>query len=57
MARLSCTLCILGSRADLLRAARLRSDLAAEYARIEDEIEHRFRGDVSMAEIITAANP
>ncbi|MGW7531765.1 phosphoadenosine phosphosulfate reductase domain-containing protein [Amycolatopsis sp. NPDC054798] len=57
MPRLSCSLCILGSRADLLRAARLRPDLAAEYARIEDEIGHRFRNDMSMAEIITAANP
>ncbi|WP_344867391.1 phosphoadenosine phosphosulfate reductase family protein [Amycolatopsis ultiminotia] len=58
MTRLSCSLCILGSRADLLRAARLRPDLAAEYARIEDEIGHRFRNDMSMAEIIiTAANP
>ncbi|WP_312871955.1 phosphoadenosine phosphosulfate reductase domain-containing protein [Amycolatopsis acididurans] len=57
MTRLSCSLCILGSRADLLRAARLRPDLAAEYARIEDEIGHRFRNDMSTAEIITGANP
>ncbi|OZM70755.1 hypothetical protein CFN78_24135 [Amycolatopsis antarctica] len=57
MTRLSCSLCIFGSRADLLRAARLRPDLAAEYARVEDEIGHRFRNDLSMAEIIAAANP
>ncbi|WP_369973611.1 phosphoadenosine phosphosulfate reductase family protein [Prauserella sp. PE36] len=37
MTRLSCSLYILGNRADLLRAARLRPDLTAEYARIEDD--------------------
>src|SRR5207249_4572722 len=30
-------------------------ELAAEYAELEAEIGHRFRNDLSMAEIITAA--
>ncbi|WP_217281333.1 phosphoadenosine phosphosulfate reductase domain-containing protein [Kibdelosporangium persicum] len=55
MTRLSCSLCVLGSRADLVRAAQLRPPLAAEYAELEAEIGHRFRNDQSMAEIITAA--
>jgi 3'-phosphoadenosine 5'-phosphosulfate sulfotransferase (PAPS reductase)/FAD synthetase len=55
MSRLSCSLCVLASRADLVRAAQLRPTLAAEYAELEAEIGHRFRNDLSMAEIITAA--
>ncbi|SEP50605.1 phosphoadenosine phosphosulfate reductase family protein [Amycolatopsis saalfeldensis] len=55
MTRLSCSLCVLASRADLVRAARLRPTLAAEYAELEAEIGHRFRNDLSMADIITAA--
>jgi hypothetical protein len=46
---------VLASRADLVRAAQLRPELAAEYAELEAEIGHRFRNDMSMAEIITAA--
>ncbi|HEX5116013.1 MAG TPA: phosphoadenosine phosphosulfate reductase family protein [Pseudonocardiaceae bacterium] len=55
MTRLSCSLCVLASRADLVRAAQLRPALAAEYAELETEIGHRFRNDMSMADIITAA--
>lgn len=55
MTRLSCSLCVLASRADLIRAAQLRPDLAAEYATVEAEIGHRFRNDMSMSDIITAA--
>ncbi|WIV61921.1 phosphoadenosine phosphosulfate reductase family protein [Amycolatopsis nalaikhensis] len=55
MTRLSCSLCVLASRADLIRAAQLRPDLAAEYAAVEAEIGHRFRNDMSMSDIITAA--
>lgn len=55
MSRLSCSLCVLASRADLVRAAQLRPDLAAEYAALEVEIGHRFRNDMSMADIISAA--
>lgn len=55
MSRSSCSLCILASRADLVRAARLRPELADEYARLEAEIGHRFSNDLSMAEIIRLA--
>ena len=55
MTRLSCSLCVLASRADLVRAAQLRPELAAEYADLEAEIGHRFRDDLSMAEIIDTA--
>ena len=53
--RLSCSLCVLAKRKDLVRAAQLRPELAAEYAELETEIGHRFRNDVSIADIITAA--
>jgi 3'-phosphoadenosine 5'-phosphosulfate sulfotransferase (PAPS reductase)/FAD synthetase len=55
MTRLSCSLCVLASRADLVRAARLRPDLAAELAELETELGHQFRADMSMADIIAAA--
>lgn len=55
MTRLSCSLCVLASRDDLVRAARLRPDLAAEYAALEAELGHQFRADMSMADIIAAA--
>lgn len=55
MPRLSCSFCVLASRSALIRAAQLRPELAAEYARIEAKIGHRFRLDLSMAEIIAAA--
>ena len=40
---------------DLIAAARLRPALAEQYAAVEREIGHRFRADLSMAEIISAA--
>lgn len=55
MSRLSCSLCVLASRADLVRGAQLRPDLAREYADLEAEIDHAFRADLSMANILTAA--
>jgi len=55
MTRLSCSLCVLASRDDLVRAATLRPDLAAEYAALEAELGHDFRADMSMADIIRAA--
>jgi 3'-phosphoadenosine 5'-phosphosulfate sulfotransferase (PAPS reductase)/FAD synthetase len=56
MSRLSCSLCVLGSRADLIRAAQLRPELARRYADLEERIGHGFRADVSMADIIAAAS-
>jgi 3'-phosphoadenosine 5'-phosphosulfate sulfotransferase (PAPS reductase)/FAD synthetase len=55
MTRLSCSLCVLASRGDLIRAAQLRPDLAAEYAALEQELGHSFRTDLSMTNIIAAA--
>jgi 3'-phosphoadenosine 5'-phosphosulfate sulfotransferase (PAPS reductase)/FAD synthetase len=55
MPRLSCSFCVLASKSALVRAAQLRPELATEYARVEAKIGHRFRNDLSMSEIITAA--
>lgn len=55
MPRLSCCFCVLASRPALIRAAQLRPDLAEEYANVEAKIDHRFRQDLSMAEIIQAS--
>ncbi len=54
-ARASCVFCIYSSRSGLVRAARLHPDLAAQYAAVEADIRHRFRVDVSMAEVIAEA--
>ena len=40
MSRCSCSFCIMASRDDLRRAARLRPGLAADYAALEEEIGH-----------------
>ncbi|MEZ0095520.1 phosphoadenosine phosphosulfate reductase family protein [Streptacidiphilus sp. EB129] len=56
VSRLSCRLCPLASRRDLLVSARLNPELAAEYAQVEDEIGHRFRNDWTMARIIEEAH-
>lgn len=55
MPRLSCSFCVLASTGALVRAAQLRPALAAEYARVELLIDHRFRNDLSMAKIIELA--
>lgn len=55
MKRLSCSFCVLASREDLVCAARLRPDLAAEYAALEAEMGHRFKADLSMAEVVELA--
>lgn len=56
MSRLSCRFCVLASRADLICSARLNPELAQRYAAVEQETGHRFRNDLSMADIIEAAN-
>lgn len=48
MSRLSCSLCVLASRTDLVRAAQLRPELMREYADLENEIGHQFRVDLSV---------
>ena len=40
LSRCSCSFCIFGSRSDLRRAAELRPDLYAKYARLEQRIAH-----------------
>ncbi len=55
MSRLSCRFCVLASRADLICSARVNPELAERYAAVEAETGHRFRKDLSMAEIIAAA--
>ncbi|AJC58618.1 phosphoadenosine phosphosulfate reductase family protein [Streptomyces sp. 769] len=55
MSRLSCSLCVLASAPDLTCAARLRPELAQEYADQEAEMGAPFRRDLSMAEIIQRA--
>lgn len=55
MKRLSCSFCVLATKADLVCAARLRPDLAAEYVELEQEIGHRFKADLSMADVVAAA--
>lgn len=55
MKRLSCSFCVLASREDLECAARLRPDMAATYVELEAEIGHRFKADLSMAEIVASA--
>lgn len=55
MTRLSCSFCILSSRSDLVRAARLRPDLAREYVELEQRVGHTFRADLSMADVVAAA--
>lgn len=55
MPRLSCCFCVLASRGALVRAAQLNPGLAAEYAAVEARINHRFRQDLSMSEVIALA--
>lgn len=55
MARASCSLCILSSKKNLVRAAQLRPALARDYARVEAAIGHDFRRDLPMREILRLA--
>lgn len=55
MKRLSCSFCVLASRDDLVCAARLRPDLARQYADLEAELGHTFKADLSMAQVIEEA--
>jgi 3'-phosphoadenosine 5'-phosphosulfate sulfotransferase (PAPS reductase)/FAD synthetase len=55
MSRLSCSLCVLASKPDLIRACQLRPALAREYAALEEEIGHRFRADISMSQLMAEA--
>ena len=51
MPRLSCIFCIYAPKKALVLAGRRNPELLDEYVRVEAEIGHRFRVDVSMAEV------
>lgn len=55
MPRLSCRFCVLASRAALILAARIDPAGARRRAEAEDRMEHRFRVDLSMREVVAAA--
>lgn len=57
MPRLSCSFCVLAPKAALVKAAQLRPDMARQYAELEHRIGHSFKARLSMAEIVTAAQP
>ena len=51
MERLSCRLCVLATRKDLLCAARLSPTLTADYVAAEQQIGHTFKHGLSIQEI------
>jgi 3'-phosphoadenosine 5'-phosphosulfate sulfotransferase (PAPS reductase)/FAD synthetase len=55
MPRLSCCFCILASRSALVLSAKLNPALAEEYVQLEAEINHKFRQDLPIAEIVRQA--
>ena len=55
MPRLSCSFCVLAPAGALIKAAQLRPDKAREYAQLERRIGHSFKADLTMAEIVQAA--
>ncbi|MEU7822959.1 phosphoadenosine phosphosulfate reductase family protein [Catellatospora sp. NPDC049133] len=55
LSRASCSLCVLASIPDLMRACQLVPDLAAEYTQAEVEMDHDFRFRLPIAEVIARA--
>jgi hypothetical protein len=55
MPRLSCCFCILSSVGALMKAALLNPVLADKYVALEREIDHTFRSDFSIEEIVVEA--
>lgn len=51
MPRLSCCFCIFAPLAALLIAGQHNPDLLAEYVRVEKQIDHRFRKDLSLESV------
>lgn len=51
MPRLSCCFCIFAPKAALVLAGRHNPELLDEYVRVEEATAHRFRVDLSMAEV------
>jgi 3'-phosphoadenosine 5'-phosphosulfate sulfotransferase (PAPS reductase)/FAD synthetase len=56
MPRLSCCFCIFSPRSALLLAGKHNPELLAEYVKVEREIGHRFRMELSLAEVQQAIN-
>jgi 3'-phosphoadenosine 5'-phosphosulfate sulfotransferase (PAPS reductase)/FAD synthetase len=54
MPRVSCCFCILASRSALLVAGKHNPELLAEYVAVEKRIGHKFRVDLSMADLQAA---
>ena len=57
LTRCSCSFCILGSRADLATAARLRPDLYRRYARLERKLGHTLSPSRQFLPDITGIQP
>jgi 3'-phosphoadenosine 5'-phosphosulfate sulfotransferase (PAPS reductase)/FAD synthetase len=55
MPRLSCVLCVLAGRKELVIGARLNPDLTREYVALEARIGHTFKANLSIAEIAAEA--
>jgi 3'-phosphoadenosine 5'-phosphosulfate sulfotransferase (PAPS reductase)/FAD synthetase len=55
MPRLSCMFCVLAGRKELVLSARLNPAMAQEYLAVEELVGHTFKADLSMAEIVAAA--
>lgn len=53
--RLSCCFCIFAPKNALLLAAKYNPELAERYAETEREINHKFRQDLSIAEVVEEA--
>ncbi|MDX6349925.1 MAG: hypothetical protein QOF84_4715 [Streptomyces sp.] len=51
----SCSICIMANRSDLILAVRRRPRLTALYAQVEQVRGHRFRQDLSIAELLQLA--
>lgn len=51
MPRLSCCFCIFAPKAALVLAGKHNSDLLAEYVAVEKEIRHKFRINLTLAEV------
>lgn len=54
MPRLSCCFCIFAPKAALVLAGKHNRELLAEYVRIEQQIGHKFRVDLSLADVQAA---
>lgn len=54
MPRLSCVFCVFAPKAALVLAGKANPELLRKYVEVEKEIDHRFRNDMAIAEVLTA---